>query len=523
MVFGLPGVQIMAVYDAFYDRSDIRIITVRHEQTAAYMADGYARVTGKPGVALVAPGPGLQNASAALGTAYASSSPVLLLAGQVNSSDLGLDRGALHEINDQLDIVAPITKWCCRVKDPDEISQVVHEAMMRIRRGRPRPVEIEIPADYIDGAADDRSLPPALPEPHPPDGDGIRQAAKLLEAAKRPLICAGGGVISAGASHELTNCAEILGAPVATTAEGKGAIPEDHPLSLGAVYYGHGAAGWAVPEADVILAVGTRLTDFMYGRTALKKPQKLIHMDVDPEVIGRNYPEEIALVGDARMGLRLLQDSIHIGDRSPRWPNQKLDVMRRALQRWLEDRAPDQCEILRRMQRVLGDETILVSGLTNIAYWSYLAYSVRLPRHFITSSYYATLGYGFPLSLGAQMGTENRRVVAITGDGGFMYALPELSTAVRYGIGSITVVFVDGALGASRNDQRERFNGRYIGTDLVNPSFAELARVFGARGVYTEPDRLDSTLEEALDHAGPTVIEVPIGTWVPPFQIPAQV
>jgi acetolactate synthase-1/2/3 large subunit len=519
VVFGLPGVQIMSIYDAFYNQPDIQIMSVHHEQTAVYMADGYARVTGKPGVALVAPGPGVQNASAALGTAYASSSPVLLLAGQVESAQIGMDRGALHEINDQQDVVRPVTKWCRRVNEFEQIPSTIHEAVHQMQSGRPRPVEVEVPPDILGTKAEVRFVPKEKLEQKPPAHDQVRQAVELLRKARKPLIYAGGGVGLSGASRELVALAQTLGAPVATTTEGKGAIPEDHPLALGVTYYGHGTPHWAAPKADVILAVGTMLTEMATGHTVPRAPQKLIHIDIDPRVIGKNYPADVGIVADAREGLRALLREVRQVKGPQRWPDEELANMREAQQRWLYENAPHQCEILRSMQRVLDEDTIIVSGLTNLAYWSYFAYRVQKPRKFITSSYFATLGYSFPLSLGARVGARDSTVVALTGDGGFMYGLPELATAVQYNLGVIVIVFVDSAFGASKNDQQHRYQGRIIGTELKNPSFVDVARAFGVRGVRIEPERLDKALEDALEAHEPAVIEVPIQTWMPPFQI----
>ncbi len=519
VVFGLPGVQIMSIYDAFYNQPDIRIMTVHHEQTAVYMADGYARVTGKPGVALVAPGPGVQNASAALGTAYASSSPVLLLAGQIESAHIGMDRGALHEINDQQDIIRPVTKWCRRVKKSEEIPSSIHEAVQKMRSGRPRPTEVEIPPDILDAKADVRFVPKETIEPKPPNHNQVRQAAELLLKARKPLIYAGGGVGLSGASRELVSLAQDLGIPVATTTEGKGAIPEDHPLALGVTYYGHGTPRWAAPKADVILAIGTMLTEMATGHTVPRVPQKLIHLDIDPRVIGKNYPADVGIVADAREGLKALSREVRQAKGLHRWSDEELNNMREAQERWLHKNAPHQCEILRSIQGVLDDDTIIVSGLTNLAYWSYFVYKVKKPRKFITSSYFATLGYSFPLSLGARVGVQNSAVVTLTGDGGFMYGLPELATAVQYNIGVVVIVFVDSAFGASKNDQQRRYQGRIIGTELKNPSFVDVARAFGVRGIRAEPERLDKALQDALEVHEPVVIEVPIRTWIPPFQI----
>jgi acetolactate synthase-1/2/3 large subunit len=523
-VFGLPGVQIMGIYDAFYGQSEVNLITVRHEQTTTYMADGYARVTGKPGVGLVVPGPGVQNASAALGTAYSCSSPVLLLAGQIESDMLGQDKGALHEINDQLDIVRPVTKWCRRVLRVQDIPGAIHEAMHQMHTGRPRPTFVEVPPDVLAESADVTLPTPEHYAPLLPERAAIREAAALLVQAKKPLIWAGGGVILGDASAALVALAEALGAPIATTPEGKGAIAEDHALALGTGYYGHGAPSLAAPRADVILAVGTRLTGQMRGPTAPRPPQRLIHLDVDPTVIGKNYPAEVALVGDAAPALEMLVEEVR-AQQIPqgRWPLQELEEIQRETRAWLQQQAPLQGEIIGELQKTLSDDAVVVSGITNIGYWSHFSLRVRRPRTYLTSSYFATLGFAFPTALGAKVAAPDRQVVSLSGDGGFMYALPELATAVQYGINIVALVFVDGAFGASNNDQRSRYRGRLVGTNVHNPNFVQVAEAFGAKGIKAQPENLGRALEEAFDANRPTLIEVPIPTMAPPFQIPPRI
>lgn len=520
VVFALPGAQIMGIFDALYDQPNIRVITVRHEQTTTFMADGYARVKGKPGVALVVPGPGVQNASAGLTTAYSASSPVLLLAGQIESAMIGKDKGALHEINDQLDIVRPVTKWCRRVLSVREIPGAIHEAIGQMKTGRPRPTEVEIPPDILASSADVELL---KPEDYPrlaPVRDQVRRAAELLLSARKPLIWAGGGVILADACKELTALAETLGAPVATTAEGKGAVPEDHPLAVGATYQGMGGPAGAAPKADVLLAVGTRFSRQMTGGTKPNASQIMIQIDVDPEVIGRNFPAKIAIAADAKMALKELLDEISKKDGlRPRWTATELDEIRADNWRELENLAPTQCGIVARIRKSLDDDAIIVSGVTNIGYWSHFAYQVKKPRAYLTASYSATLGFAFPTALGAKVAAPDKTVVSLSGDGGFMYALPDLATAVQYGINVIALVFVDNAFGALLSDQKTRYRERVIGTELKNPSFAQLAELFGAKGIKANPDRLEEALAEAQDTHRPTVIEVPIPTLPPPFQI----
>ena len=493
---------------------------MRHEQTAVYMADGYARVKGKPGVALVVPGPGVQNASAALGTAYACSSPVLLIAGQVESFNVGKDKGSLHEIHDQLDVVRPVTKWCHRVMEREKIPAAIHEAMRQMAVGRPRPVYVEIPWDTVAGKSDvefpGRESFPRLK----PNREEVKKAAELLISARRPLIWAGGGVISAGAAEELTALAEKLGAPVAMTAEGKGGIPETHPLSLGGAYYGFGAVRWATPLADVILAVGTRLTWQMRPGTAPKPTQRLIHLDADPDVIGKNFPAEVALVADAKEGLRALLEEIQGKAISKeRWALPELEECREKHRGWLRAQAPLQREVIGKIRKVIGEEAILVSGITNVGYWCNLAYPVFRPRTYLTSSYFATLGYAFPTALGAKVAAPDKPVVCVTGDGGFLYAVAELATAVQYGINLVTIVFNDQAFGSTKSDQQRNYQGRIVETDLKNPDFVKLAEAFGAKGMKADPGNIDRALAQALECKQPVVIEVPIPTLVPPFQL----
>jgi acetolactate synthase-1/2/3 large subunit len=463
----------------------------------------------------------VQNALAAVGTAYACSSPVLLLAGQIESKDLGKDGGALHEVNDQLDMVRPVTKWCKRVMEVEDIPGAIHEAMRRMKTGRPRPTEVEVPWDTIRSSGE---VEFPTQEPLPPqklDQKSVRRAAELLVQARKPLIWAGGGAIVSDSSAEMKNLVETLGAPVATTAQGKGVIPEDHPLSLGGAYYGFGPVRWAMPGADVVLTAGTRIT-WQQARpaTALKPPQKLIQLDADPSMIGKNYPAEVALVTDAKAGLKALAEEVRkMKVNQARWAPSEMERFRENHRHWVKEKAPLQYEIIKAIRKELADDAIFVCGVTNIGYWSNLAYEVRRPRTFITSSYFATLGFSFPTALGAKIAAPDRQVVCVVGDGGFMYACAELATAVRYGINLVTIVFNDQAYGSTKSDQLVNFRGRTVGTELNNPDFAKLAEVFGARGLKAAPEQLGKVLREALDSKRPVVIEVPVPTMIAPFQI----
>ena len=520
VVFGLPGVQIMDVYDAFYHEPGIRLITTRHEQTAAYMADGYSRSTGKIGVALVVPGPGLLNAAAGIGTAYASSSPVLLLAGQVESYNIGKGAGAVHEVVDQLDVVKNITKWRSTIMEPAEAPEAVHEAMKQLHTGRPRPVALEVPSDVLAQSADVDLLEPEVFAKQGPTADAVESALDILSQAERPIIWAGGGINLAGANEELTKLAEALNAAVIVTAEGKGAIAENHPNYVGPYYYSHGPGHRVVPQGDAILAVGTRLHFFNPVSWSFKPDQPIIHVDVDPEELGRNWPEEVSICADAKPALQALLHGIKGRGNKSQWTAEEI-AHRRALDyQDTKAKAPDQVRIIESIRAELEDDAVLISGISSIGYWSHLAFPVLAPRSYLNTSYFATLGYAFPTGLGAKVGNPDRQVVVVTGDGGFMYGLPDLATAVQEGINSVTVVFNDGALGASLRDQQVRYKGRVIGTRLQNPNFAATAEAFGAVGVRLEHyDQLGEALGDALKLDEPVIIDCPIESWTPPFQI----
>ena len=342
VVFGLPGVQIMDIFDALYDEPGIRMVLTRHEQATTYMADGYARTTGKPGVALVVPGPGALNATAGLGTAYATSSPVLLVSGQIESYNLGQNRGALHEIGEQLDVFKHLTKWCGRSDTVNEIPGMVRNAFREMSSGRPRPVEIEIPWDVLP-MTDQIELPePEGPGKQQPEPALIREAAQLLAGASRPLIWAGGGTREAAVSSELLDLAGALNSPVITTPEGKGAIPENSSLSLGSFYYAHGPGHIALPQADVILAVGSRMLFTPNVPWGIQSHQKVVQIDADPEELGRNIPATVGISADARLGVQALLEELGGRTRASQWTETEITAIRQQADgksgRWLLSR-----------------------------------------------------------------------------------------------------------------------------------------------------------------------------------------
>ena len=516
-VFALPGVQMMAAFDALYEAlDDIRLIQTRHEQATTYMADGYARVTGRPGVAMVVPGPGAYNAGAGLGTAYAASSPVLLIAGQIFSDALGKRQGQLHEVDDQLDVFKPITKWNHRVTRVEEIPEAVHEAMRHLKTGRPRPVELEVPPDTLAAEGNTDIIEPEEYPRASPASEDVARAAKLLREAKRPAIIAGGGTMISGASHELLELAEFIQAPVMTSPQSKGILPEDHYLSVGTNYASLGPAHRVIPESDVLLAVGTRL---LIRDLETETPPRLIHIDADATEIGKNLPAEVGIAADAKEALAALLRHLRAGGSPKESRRGEIEGYKKRFAKEVRELAPEQTDIVSTIRRILADDAVLVSGVTNIGYWSNVAYPAKQPGTYLTSSYFGTLGYAFPTALGAKAAKPGRQVVAICGDGGFMYNPQELSTAVKYGINVVAVVFNNGAYGASQWDQTHRYGRRFIGTDLHNPDFVELAKAFGAVGMRTDPAGLGPALQDGLAADAPVLLEVEVPNMMPPFQI----
>ena len=506
IVFGLPGVQLDWAFDALYEARDrIRVIHTRHEQATSYMADGYARTTGKMGVCLVVPGPGVLNAMAGLATAYACNSRVFCITGQIPSDQIEKGRGFLHEIPRQLEALRSVTKWAARAMHPSQIPALAHEAIVQLWSGRPRPVALEIPPDVLQATAEVETI--AATRPLPPDGDPelIEQAAQLLGTAQKPLIFAGGGILAAEAWEELRALAELLEAPVVLTMDGKGALDDRHDLAHNII-----AARELVPESDVILIVGSR---FLQPATSDWGPrhQAVIQIDIDPDEIGRNYPPTIGIVADAKRALSALLERVPLY-------NQKRDS-RRAELRALKERVFDllwevqpQASFAMALREALPEEAIVVSESTQVGYWTWNAFPVYRPRTFITSGYQGTLGFGFATALGAKAGNPDRPVLSLNGDGGFLYNLPELATMVQHRLDVITVVFNDNAFGNVRRIQKERFGGHYIASELYNPDFVALAHSFGIEGVrVSTPEALRDIVADAVRNPRPILIEVPVG------------
>jgi acetolactate synthase-1/2/3 large subunit len=515
VVFGLPGVQIYGTLAALRDEPGIRFITTRHEQATAYMADGYARASGDFGTALVVPGPGLLNTLGGLSTAYAASSPVLMISGQIPRASIGKKIGLLHEVNDQLDSIAPVTKWRRRVLQVPEIPAAVRAAVQQLKTGRPRPVEIELPPETMEEEGEVELLDPIRHVRPAANAADVDRAAQMLLAAQNPVIYAGGGVHLSGAHEALASVAEYLQAGVIQSAEGKGAVNDDSDLSLGATIWSKSRLKQYLETTDLVLAVGSRC-----ALAGFRPEQQVIQIDIDPEEIGRNHKKTFGLAGDARATLEALLERLRTGG-APRAPRKSEREKLRAEIATTDVQEP-QASILRALRAGTPDDAILVAGMTQIGYYSRPFWPVYQPRTYLTSSYSGNLGYAYPVALGAKVACPNRPVVSISGDGGFLYNVQELATAVQFGINVVAVVFNDGAYGNVGRDLDEAWGGSF-GSDLRNPDFLKLAEAFGLAGFRAkQATDVGNLVREALKLDRPVLIEVPVGRMPRPLFFAAR-
>jgi acetolactate synthase-1/2/3 large subunit len=511
-VFCLPGVQNDHLFDAFHKAQDkIRLVQTRHEQGAAYMALGAALATGKPAVYSVVPGPGFLNTTAALCTAYACNAPVMALVGQIQASAIGRNLGFLHELPDQLGIMRALTKWAERIRGPAEAPALVGEAFRQMRSGRPRPVALECAID-VWGRAATVALPDgadALRGP-PVDLDAVAHAAKLLGAAAQPMIVVGGG--AQDASAEVTALAEMLQAPVVSHRTGRGVIDGRNPLSVNVELGPH---FWR--DADVVLAVGTRL-QLQIMTWGIDDQLKVIRVDADPEELDRLRPPTVGLVGDSAPVLRALLDALPRHNRKRASRADELRGLRAESDARLARFQP-QIGLLEAIRAELPENGIFVDELTQLGYMARLSFPVYRPRTFLTPGYQGTLGWGVATALGAKVAKPDAPVVAVSGDGGFMFTMPELATAVQHRIPIVVVLVNDGAYGNVRRTQVEDFGNRVIASDLVNPDFMKLADSFGILGLRaTTPEALRAALRQALAANVPALIEVPAGPMPNPWK-----
>jgi acetolactate synthase-1/2/3 large subunit len=513
-VFGLPGIQLDPMFNALHDADNaISVINARHEQGTAYMAYGYAQSTGKIGAYAVVPGPGLLNTTAALSTAFSNNSRVLALTGQIPSGSIGRGHGMLHEIPHQLEVMKGLTKYAARIEHPSQAPSIASEAFRQLRSGRPRPVGLEMAMDVMWQKAMVELRGKTLGDAPPaPDPDAIEKAAKLIGNAKQPMIFVGGGAYDA--CEEVKALAEMLQAPVVAYQNGRGILDERHYLSHTATA---GAILWRT--CDVAIAIGSRLQGerMTWG---MDDNIKIVHIDIDPTEINRVMKPEIGIVADAAEATGLLINALSKHNiKRPSREEEMLAIKAQAAE-IMETKAGPQMGWIRAMRDVLPEDGLFVDEFTQVGYVSRVGFPIYKPRHNVTPGYQGTLGYGYATALGVKVAHPNKSVLSINGDGGFMFTMSEIATAVHHGINLVAIVFADGAYGNVLRMQRDLHGNRVIGSQFTNPDFVKLAESFGALGLRAEtPDTLKGALEIGFAANRPTIIEVPVGVFPEPFDV----
>ena len=518
-VFGLPGGANLPMYDEL-GKSNIRHILVRHEQSAAHMADGFGRVSRKPGVCFATSGPGATNLLTGIATAQADSAPMVAVTGQVPVAMIGKD--AFQE-SDIIGMANPALKYSYQPRTPEEIPTMVKQGFYIAETGRPGPVLLDIPKDVQQNEA---NIPfpdeVRVPGYHPwtdPDMQNTARAVELLLSAQKPIILAGGGVIISSAFAELQSIAELLMIPVVTTFKGKGAFPEDHPLSLGPIgMHGHAEANKLMTEADCVLAIGTRFSDRSVGTfEEFEKNLKIIHMDVDPAEIGKNQTTSVAVVGDVRTSLRifgklLMDKAVRASDDNP-W----LKHVKETKQYWRENLKihPGEmgaAKILRKLRELLPKESIVTTEVGQHQMWASLFFDAIHPGTFFSSTGLGTMGWGFPAAIGAKTARPDVPVVDIAGDGSFNMTEHSLATAVLEDLPVIVFLINNYSLGMVAQWQRTFYDRRMVGVDLKKcPDYVKLAESYGAQGIRAQSmDELEKAIKDGLNSDVATVIDIPI-------------
>ena len=504
-IFGLPGVQNDWLYNALYDQSDkIRVIHTRHEQGAAYMALGYAMARGDIGVYSVVPGPGFLNSSAALATAYGLNAKVLCLVGQIPSVKIGKGEGLLHEIPDQLGVMRSLTKWADTVDRPAAVPTKVAEAFRQLNSGRPQPVGLEVPMDVL-ARTEEVTFAPETTAPDAPsvDPDLLEEAAKLLGQAENPMIFVGGG--AQGVSAEVTALAEMLQAPVVAYRNGHGVLDSRHYLSL---HLPPAHEYWK--KADVVLAISSNMRSPLQG-WGVDDEMKIIRIDADPDSHNIFHQPDIALTAWAEEAVPQLLSRTAAHNRTR---ESRQDELMEIKAGWAERTAylEEQMGYLKVIRDELGEDGIFVDELTQVGFASRIVYPTYKPRTFISTGYQGTLGYGFPTALGVKVARPDAPVISIAGDGGFMFAVQELATAVQHRIGLVTLVFNNNQYGNVQMMQKEFYDGRVIATDLHNPNFVKMAESYGAQAFRAHTlDELSAAIRAGFATDLPTVIDIPVG------------
>ena len=499
-VFGLPGVQMYGLFDAFARNANrIRVINARHEQTTAYMALGYACATGRPAVYSVVPGPGMLNTTAALSTAWSVNAPVLCLTGQVPSAQIGRLRGQLHELPDQLATLRTLVRHADRIEDPTEAPRKVARAFQERMSGRPGPVALEIPLDQLPATAEVTPCDPLPLHPAPvPDPEKIARLAEMIDAARNPMIWVGAGAMEAGPA--IRALAERIGAPVLRYRGGRGILDDRHPLSLTV------PAGYRLwPETDLLIGFGTRLDVPVARWGTMPEGIRIARIDIDPAEM-RRLAVDLGIVADAGDAARALAAAV--APREDAGRAAAIATARAEVAAEIQSLQP-QISFIEAIRDALPEDGIFCDEMTQVGYVSAFGMPFHAPRTAIGSGFSGNLGAGFPTALGVKVAHPDRAVVAVTGDGGFLFGGSDLATAARFGINLVTALFNNQSYGNVLRDQRRLFDGRHSGAELTNPDFQAYAKAFGVRSWrVTDAAALRGALREALAANAPCLVEV---------------
>jgi acetolactate synthase-1/2/3 large subunit len=501
-VFGIPGVQTYELFDSLARSNEtIKLIGARHEQAAGYMAFGYAQATGRPGVFTVVPGPGVLNSATALLTAYGASIPVVCLTSEVPRAFLGRGLGHLHEMPDQLATLNTFTKWSALLNHPSEVPEALATAFHQARGGRPGPVTVAAPWDVLGLRAPATPVGPRSLNTPAVDQDAVADAAKLLGGARHPMIMVGGG--ARAASAEVLALAEYLQAPVVSLRGGRGVVDDDHPLGFTCV---SGYERWS--DTDVVIGIGSRMElDWFRWPRRPDGPRRVL-VDIDPRQATRLQPD-VALVADASEGTAALCEALRADGRPRRDRTNEFIAIKAQVAERTRDVGPE-LEYLETMRAVLPRDGLFVEEVCQVGFAAQFGFAVHTPRTYLTCGYQGSLGFGYPTALGAQVAHPDRPVLSIAGDGGFMFAIEEIATAVQYSLPVVAVVFDNHAYGNVRLDQQRLYGGRTPVSGLVNPDFARVADDFGALGLTAQtPTELARALDKGFSSRRPTVVHVP--------------
>src|SRR5450830_486849 len=515
LVFGIPGVHTVELYRGLA-QSSLRHITPRHEQGAGFMADGYARVSGQPGVCFIITGPGMTNIATAMAQAYADSIPMLVISSVNAREHLGNGNGMLHELPSQRSVFAGMTAFSHTLMSADELPAVLARAFAVLDSARPRPVHIEIPLDVIVAPAQHLSLaPPARSAKPEANASSIANAAALLQQARRPLILAGGGAVCA--SIALQQLAERLQAPTALTINAKGLLPPQHPLLLGSTQ-STAATRALVCEADVVLAIGTELGETDYDTVfdgGFSIPGKLIRIDIDAQQLARNYPPTLTVLSDSNSALQKLLQQLPPGPFlcDAVWGGKRVATLRRAITASLEHPERMQQRMLEVFANALPN-AVYVGDSTQPVYTGNITFDAPTPRSWFNSSTgYGTLGYALPAAIGAKLGLPTTPVVCLIGDGGIQFTLPELASAMEAGVPVIILLWNNSGYGEIKKYMQNR-DIEPVGVDIYTPDFLTIARGFGCASQHVaNTTQLLAAIEQAQHASTPTLIEISETEW----------